>query len=147
VRILLTLGHRLDPATLGRLPANVHVEPWVEQLDVLAAATLVVCHGGSGTVFGALAAGVPVVVVPSFADQFANGRRMAAAGAGITVEADPGRDHGARRLIADHDAPRITTAVDAALTEPGYREAARRISAEMSTAPIADEIMARLLAS
>jgi UDP:flavonoid glycosyltransferase YjiC (YdhE family) len=43
--------------------------------DTATSADLVVCHGGSGTAFGALAAGVLIVVVPLFADQFENGRR------------------------------------------------------------------------
>lgn len=74
VSVLLTVGRVIDIAALGPVPHNVHVEPWVTQSDVLATADLVVCHGGSGTAFGALAAGVPVVVVPVFADQFENGR-------------------------------------------------------------------------
>jgi len=52
----------------------VHVEAWVPQADALAAATVVVCHGGSGTTFGTLAAGLPLVIVPMFADQPANAR-------------------------------------------------------------------------
>ena len=36
--------------------------------------TLVVCHGGSGTVLGALAAGLPLVILPLFADQLVNAR-------------------------------------------------------------------------
>ncbi|HTZ09568.1 MAG TPA: glycosyltransferase, partial [Acidimicrobiales bacterium] len=84
-RVLLTVGHALDPAVLGPVPSHVHVERWVDQDRVLPHAELVVCHGGSGTTFGALEAGVPVVVVPSFSDQFENGRRVAAAGAGTTV--------------------------------------------------------------
>lgn len=78
--MLLTVGRRFDPSALGAVPGNVHVEGWVEQADALGAATLVVCHGGLGTVYAALAAAVPVVVVPAFADQFLNGRRIAAAG-------------------------------------------------------------------
>ena len=49
---------------------------------------VVVGHGGSGTTFGALAAGVPVVIVPLFADQFANAERVAEAGAALVVEPD-----------------------------------------------------------
>ena len=37
VRVLLTIGDRRDPAELGPLPANVHVEEWVTQ-DAVAAA-------------------------------------------------------------------------------------------------------------
>jgi hypothetical protein len=45
---------------------------------VLPHAALVVCHGGSGSTFGALAAGVPLVIWPLFADQFRNGRAVQA---------------------------------------------------------------------
>ncbi len=93
----------LDP-----LPAGVHAERWVDQERVQAAAGVVVCHGGSGTVFGALAAVVPVVVVPVFADQFENGRRVAAAGAGVVVEVDGGSR---ARVVDERDAPRIQDAV------------------------------------
>jgi UDP:flavonoid glycosyltransferase YjiC (YdhE family) len=62
-RVLLTVGNKFDGSTLGSLPDNVHVEAWVDQAGVLDEADLVVCHGGSGTTFGAMAAGVPAVVV------------------------------------------------------------------------------------
>ena len=58
-RVLLTVGRRVDASTLGPVPAHVHVEPWIDQARVLDHADLVVCHGGSGTALGALAAGVP----------------------------------------------------------------------------------------
>ena len=36
VRVLLTLGTEVDPAELGPVPGNVHVEPWVPQGAVMA---------------------------------------------------------------------------------------------------------------
>ena len=48
-RVLLTVGRRFDASTLGSVPANVHVEPWIDQARVLDHADLVVSHGGSGT--------------------------------------------------------------------------------------------------
>ena len=107
-RVLLTVGRRFDRAGLGAVPANVHVEDWVEQDRVLRSADVVVCHGGSGTAFGAVAAGVPVVTVPLFADQFENGRRLAAAGAGLTVEPEV-RDPGAARRVLDGDDARLAS--------------------------------------
>jgi len=83
VRVLVTLGRDGDAASFGTLPSNVHAEKWVPQRDVLAQAAVVLCHGGSGTTFGALEVGVPLVVVPLFADQPANGRLIAQAGAGL----------------------------------------------------------------
>jgi hypothetical protein len=48
-RVLLTTGRSVCLEDLGRLPNNVHAEQWVAQADVLAHASLVLCHGGSGT--------------------------------------------------------------------------------------------------
>ena len=48
IRALMTVGRRFDVDTLTP-PSNTRVERWVAQADVLAAADLVVCHGGSGT--------------------------------------------------------------------------------------------------
>lgn len=145
-RVLFTVGRRFDPAGLGAVPDHVHVEQWVDQADVLGAADLVVCHGGSGTVFGALAAGVPIIAVPLFADQFENGRRVAAAGAGTVVTSlHDGDGDGARRLIALDDAPRIRAAIDDVLAAPSYLESARAIAAEMTATPDAATVLHRLL--
>ena len=86
-RVLVTIGSAGDPAELGPLPANVHVERWVPQEDVLPHAAAMVGHGGYGTTTGALAHGVPMVVVPLFADQPRNALRVADVGAGIALPA------------------------------------------------------------
>ena len=69
VRLLVTIGRDRDPAELGLVPANVRVERWVAQADLMPHVAAMVCHGGSGTVTMGLAAGVPMAVVPLFADQ------------------------------------------------------------------------------
>jgi UDP:flavonoid glycosyltransferase YjiC (YdhE family) len=130
VRVLMTLGRKFDPVRLGDIPTNVHVEAWVPQHEVVGEAAAVVCHGGSGTVLGALAAGVPVVVVPVFGDQFSNGERVAGAGAGLVAEA----------------APQLTKAVTEVLRNPGYRAAAGRIANEMRGAPAVDDVLGEVLA-
>jgi UDP:flavonoid glycosyltransferase YjiC (YdhE family) len=142
LRVLLTVGRRFDPRLLDPLPASVHAERWVDQGRVLPAADVVVCHGGSGTVYGALAAGVPLVVVPVFADQFENGRRVAATGGGIVVEVDGGSR---ARVIDEQDAPRIQAAIEAVLATPGYRQRAQEIAAGMADAPSATDVLDTLL--
>jgi UDP:flavonoid glycosyltransferase YjiC (YdhE family) len=97
VQVLLTTGADLE---LGPVPENVRVERWVPQAEALAHASLVVCHGGSGTVLGALAANLPLVIMPLFADQFANARTLADAGAAVVVE-----PAGLRAAIRDPPAP------------------------------------------
>lgn len=118
----------------------------MEQAKVLAEADLVVCHGGSGTVFGALAAGVPVVVVPLFADQFENGRRIAVRGAGVVIEPEPRTAGGHRRVIGDGDVPRIVDAINTVLGTAFYRRNAGHVALEMAAAPMIDEVLEALLA-
>ena len=143
VRVLLTTGGHLEPAAIGSLPANVHVEEWVDQTRILRKAATVVCHGGSGTVWGAIAAGVPVVVVPAFADQETNGRVIARAGAGTLVARAPEPD-GRRRPAGPTDVQAIREATGSVLAEPSYRAAARQLGAEMAAAPPAEAVLDRL---
>jgi UDP-glucoronosyl and UDP-glucosyl transferase len=145
-RVLLTVGGRFDQDQLGLLPSNVHVESWVEQARVFTEADLVVCHGGSGTAYGALAAGLPLVTVPVFADQFENSRRISAYGAGRAVEMDNRSLAGPRRPIQVEDAPQITAAIEAVLGDQSYRRQARRLAHEMAGAPPAREVLSQLLA-
>jgi MGT family glycosyltransferase len=147
VRVLLTAGRRFDLSELGPVPANTHVERWVEQSQILAVADLVVCHGGSGTVLGALSAGVPLVTVPLFADQFENSRRIAAMGAGAVVEVDADSPRGSRRQINDEDAPRIAEQIRRVMADRSYRRQARFIADEMASAAGVDDVLAELVAA
>jgi UDP:flavonoid glycosyltransferase YjiC (YdhE family) len=132
VRALLTTGRGMAEGTLGTVPANVHVEEWVPQNDVLAHAAAVVCHGGSGTVRGSLAAGVPMVVVPLGADQPHNARRVASVGAGIDLTAP--------------DAATVRAAVERLLAEATFGHAARRVAAEIAALPPVDASVPALVA-
>ena len=130
-RVLLTVGRELDLDALPPAPDNVRVERWVPQQDVLAHAAAAVVHGGSGSTLGAVAAGVPLAVVPLFADQPENARRVAEVGAGLAVEPnreDPGATVGALR-----------DALGAVLAEPSYRERARALATELAGEPPVDE--------
>jgi UDP:flavonoid glycosyltransferase YjiC (YdhE family) len=90
----------MDPEALGPIPDNVTVLPFVPQGEVMPHASLVLCHGGSGTLLEALARGIPVVVVPLFADQPANARSVERTGAGLAVwEINPASVETALRRI------------------------------------------------
>ncbi len=144
VRALLTVGRQFDRSKLGPIPTNVRVEAWVEQDDVLPHTEVVVCHGGSGTTFGALGAGVPVVAVPLFADQFDNARHIAEIGAGLVVDVPPDSS-GARRAVVEDDAARLAEGIEAVLGATSYRRQAQRIAHEMAMAPTIDEVLDSVL--
>ncbi|MEA5362269.1 glycosyltransferase, partial [Amycolatopsis sp., V23-08] len=80
VDVLVATGPTVDPAALGEVPANVRLEAWVPQSELLPHVDLVVHHGGSGTTLGAFGAGVGQLLLPQGADQFANADAVLAAG-------------------------------------------------------------------
>jgi UDP:flavonoid glycosyltransferase YjiC (YdhE family) len=121
--------------------SNVRVEQWVPQHEVMPHAAAMLCHGGSGTVTMGLAAGVPMAVLPLFADQPWNAERVAALGAGIALTGEPSPDA-------------IGTAVGRLLAEPAFRASARRVAGQMRALPPVDaavgvvrELLADVLAA
>ncbi|MFJ2270019.1 glycosyltransferase [Streptomyces sp. NPDC087849] len=140
VRVLLTAGHGTDVSGLGPIPPNARVEAWVPQADVLHHASLVVCHGGSGTTFGALAAGVPLVCVPLFADQPTNARLVTEAGAGLAVTPTGGPADDAPELGTD-DVSRIRSAAELVLKEPSYRARAECLADEAQATATCGELI------
>jgi UDP:flavonoid glycosyltransferase YjiC (YdhE family) len=124
VRVLVTLGEGGDADELGPLPANVHAERWVDQDRAIPHAAVVVCHGGFGSMLGALAHGVPLVVVPLFAgDQWHNARRIAQIGAGVAVESS------ARTMFEHPPLDALPRAVAGVLDDGvAYRRAAREVA-------------------
>ncbi|HYI66094.1 MAG TPA: nucleotide disphospho-sugar-binding domain-containing protein [Candidatus Limnocylindrales bacterium] len=69
-------------------PPNARVTSWLSHGPLVQRAACVVCHGGMGITQKALAAGVPVCVVPFGRDQFEVAGRVAASGAGTAVFPD-----------------------------------------------------------
>jgi hypothetical protein len=143
-RVLLTVGRATDVASLGAVPENTRVEQWVPQAEVLSEAVVVVCHGGSGTTFGALAAGVPLVICPLFADQPSNGRVIESAGAGVLV-GGVGAPAGGVRGLGPSDVAPLREAIERVLSGLSYRRAAQRIAGEMAAMPTLDNVVERLL--
>ncbi len=122
VRALFTVGVDVDVDALGSVPGNVRIERWIPQADVMPHAAAMVGHGGAGSTRMALAAGVPSVIVPGFADQFRNAERVAALGAGLQAGPED-----------------LASALRQVLGEPAHSEAARRVAAEVARLPLVDE--------
>jgi hypothetical protein len=127
VRVLVTIGDTRDPAELGPLPQTAHVERWMPQGAVMPHAAAMIGHGGSGSSLTALTWGVPMALMPLFADQGTNAGRVAEAGAAVVLEGGPPAAAG------------LGKAVRSLLSEARYRQGAERIRDEIAALPPIDE--------
>jgi UDP:flavonoid glycosyltransferase YjiC (YdhE family) len=123
VDVVVTVGHSIDPGELGPQPAHVHVLRHLAQESIMAHCSLVVSHGGSGSLIGALAHGRPSVLIPMGADQPLNAAR--AVELGVARRLDP--------IAATPES--VRAAASAVLADPGYRRAAERVRDEFAALP------------
>jgi UDP:flavonoid glycosyltransferase YjiC (YdhE family) len=85
VDVLLTIGHGRDPAAIGPLSANAHVENYVPQSVLLPHCPAVICHGGAGTTLNSLTLGLASADPAPGADQYLIGDLVVASGAGLVL--------------------------------------------------------------
>ena len=130
--VVVTVGTAIDPATLGPQPSHIRVEQFVAQAALLPRCRALISHGGSGSVVGAVAFGVPQVLLPLGADQPWNAERCDALGIGIVLDA-----------VACSPAD-VRDAVATLLRDPGYRERAARLRDETLALPGADHAVGLL---
>jgi len=84
VRVVATTN-RVAPQRPIEVPANARLVEWLSYSQLMPAASLVVSHGGHGTVARALGAGTPVLVCPIIGDMSETAMRVAWAGAGLSL--------------------------------------------------------------
>jgi UDP:flavonoid glycosyltransferase YjiC (YdhE family) len=113
VRTLVTTGPAVAQQAL-RPAANTTIVPSAPHRTVLEQAALTVSHGGHGTVMKALAAGVPLVLMPHGRDQADTAVRVSARGGGVTIARTAG-------------VARIRAAARCVLENRSYQRAARRL--------------------
>ena len=130
--VVVTVGAAQDPAELGPLPQNTTVERFIPQAELLPGCSAVVHHGGCGTTFGALAHGLPQVVLPQGADNFINADLLEQAGAAVALQPD------------EVHAGSIRDAVRRVLGDAGYAAAGRRLATEIAAMPAPEEVAAAL---
>jgi UDP:flavonoid glycosyltransferase YjiC (YdhE family) len=134
VDILVTVGPEGDPAAFGEVGPHVHLEKFVNQSEILSRVDLIVHHGGTGTVLGALAAGIPQLILPQGADQFFNAQFLTEAGA-------------SRALLNEDQQPgAIRGAVAALLSEGPEGAVARQLQAEIAALPSPADVVPELAA-
>jgi UDP:flavonoid glycosyltransferase YjiC (YdhE family) len=129
------------------VPANARVERWLPHGPVIRKAACVVCHGGMGITQRALAAAVPVCVVPFGRDQSEVAGRVTAVGAGTQIRPDAltpttlrsaihdamtlraGAEQVAAGFVRAGGAPAAAGAVESLLTTPDGAQDAPAVSA------------------
>jgi UDP:flavonoid glycosyltransferase YjiC (YdhE family) len=122
INLILTVGRNRDPLEFGEQPAHVYhvyIERYIPQNLLLPHCSMIITHGGSGTMMDALSLGLPMVIIPIGADQPENAERCAEAGVARVIEPS-GRTPEA-----------IREATRAVLQDPKYRQAAQRIQKEI----------------
>lgn len=123
INVIATVGQEIDPSEFGPQPTNIRITRYIPQSAILPYCHLVVSHGGSGSVTGALAHGLPMVVIPMGADQPLNAARCADLGVARVLDAVEATPAGVRDVVAT------------VLADPGYRRAAERMRDEIAALP------------
>ncbi|HZF44400.1 MAG TPA: glycosyltransferase [Sphingomonadaceae bacterium] len=121
LRLVVAHGGRLAPRDAARLPGDPLVAAYLPQRAVLAQCAVAITHAGFNTVLDALSFGVPLVAIPLAFEQPATAARLARAGVA--------------EIVAKGAGPKaLKRAVARVLAEPGYREAAGRVRADITAA-------------
>lgn len=84
VRIVATTN-RVVPQSPIEVPGNAVLVDWLSYSQVMPAASLVISHGGHGTVARALAAGTPLLISPFIGDMSETAMRVTWAKAGLSL--------------------------------------------------------------
>lgn len=131
-RVLVATGPTVDPAELGPQPPSVSIVRWVPQARLWPYVDLVVHHGGSGTMLGALAAGLPQIMIPRGADQYFNAVTLAGQGAALRV---------APNAIT---ATSIAERAERILATESFYDEARRLQGEIEQMPAPTDLARQL---
>jgi UDP:flavonoid glycosyltransferase YjiC (YdhE family) len=119
--VVSTGGRPLD--TQPPLPENARAGTFLTYDELLPRTAVYVTNGGYGGVQYALRYGVPIVATGGKEDKPEVGARVAWSGVG-------------RRLRTERPSPKaLRRDILAVLNQPHYREASRRIAADMAAAP------------
>ncbi|WP_034262943.1 glycosyltransferase [Actinospica robiniae] len=133
VDLVVTVGPKLDPASFGPQPENVRIERFIPQDEILPTTDLVIAHGGSGTLVGSLAHGLPSILLPLGADQPHNADRCVALG--TACQLDP-------ITFTSKDAADCIMELTGKVAGVSFHEAARRVQAEINALPSPERAVA-----
>lgn len=135
IDLTVTVGPRLDPKSFGPQPDNVRIEHFIPQDQILPTCDLVIAHGGSGTLIGALAHALPSILLPLGADQPHNAERCVALG--TARELDP-------MTFTPQDVADAIMELTGEETGSSYHRAARKAQAEINALPGPNDAIAMI---
>ena len=112
--VIISCGKAIDPGSLGKLPENIRVYPYVDQPDVLSGADVFITHCGMNSVSESLYMAAPMVLYPQTGEQQAVAKRTTEIGAGV--------------ILTDDSVEGIRSAVSEVLNNRSYQTAAKECS-------------------
>ena len=118
--VIISCGNAINTDSLGDIPKNISVYPYVNQLDVLAKADVFITHCGMNSVSESLYMATPMVLYPQTGEQFAVARRAAELNAGL--------------MLKDDSAEGISKAVSEILNNNKYSQGASECSEDFRKA-------------
>jgi MGT family glycosyltransferase len=83
--VILSIGGGPDAPSLGLLPDNIEISEATSHLAILPHASLLICHGGTGSTLESIYHGVPVIACPSTPDTEEVADRIVELGVGIKL--------------------------------------------------------------
>jgi UDP:flavonoid glycosyltransferase YjiC (YdhE family) len=134
IRLVVTTGPGVDPASFGPQPRHVRITRYVPHALFLRRCAVVVSHAGAGIMFGALGSGLPQLLLPQGADQFANAAACRDAGAAIVLGPD------------EVTAEAVALGVQRLLVSASFWASASRLRRELAAMPVPREVVTDLVA-
>lgn len=114
VDVIISCGRTFDQSSLGDLPNNISIYPYVDQLEILSKASVFITHCGMNSVSESLYMATPMVLYPQTGEQQAVARRVTEIGAGL--------------LLTDDSTDGIRIAVEEVLRNKNYVKSAKTCS-------------------
>lgn len=121
-QVVLSIGKHIDLTTLGPVPENFLLSPYVPQLDILPRTRLFVTHAGTNSVMESMYFGVPMVLIPQQPEQQMHAQRVVDLGLGVML------DKGSVTTST------LREAVERVAHDEAYRERAQRMQQSVRAA-------------
>ena len=115
-QVVMSVGNLVCVDDFGKLPENISVCPYVDQIAVLEKADVFISHCGMNSVTESLYYGVPLVMLPQTSEQKGVARRVLELGAGT--------------MLDKKDAKSVLNAVNYVLTNGDFKQNAVKISCD-----------------